>query len=335
MTALKEYQRLECPGVWRPSSEDKRINVVVGIGDATLIMYDYNDRPQSHWSLPALVRLNGDTRPAIFAPGIDSEEELEIGDDSMIDAIEQVQKAIERRIPRKRRSKRAILAVAICASLASSIVWLPELLVTHAAAVVPDAKRIELGERLLAHIQQASRRSCHTAETAALGRLYDRLLGDRPGRLAVLPNGIAQTNHLPGGLILIDPALIENHESPDVAAGYVIAEAIRADAQDAIASMLERAGLVAALRLLATGDVTENVLFALAGALLSQPAQPVDRKALLERFRESRISIAPYAAIALDDADENALELTTVDQGGNSPALSDADWVSLQRICRG
>ncbi len=333
MTALKEYQRLECQGVWRPSLDDKRMNVIVSIGDATLIMYDYNDQPLSHWSLPALLRLNGKTRPALFAPGIDSEEELEISDDSMIDAIERVQRAVERRSPRQRRPRFFLVVAALLALLALGIIWLPETVVNHAAAVVPDAKRIELGERLLAHIQHASRRPCHTsAGTAALGRLHNRLLGDRSGRLVVIPNGVAQTNHLPGGLILIDPSLIEDQEAPDVVAGYVIAEAIRADSRDAVVRMLERAGLVAAFRLLATGDVTENVLFAQAGALLSQPAQPVDPEALLARFRAARISIRPYA-ITVNAPDGDVLEPIKDDPVGDRPALSDADWVNLQRIC--
>ncbi len=333
MTALKQYQVLECPGLWRPSSKEKRMDIIVSIGATTLVMYDYNNQPRSHWSLPALIRLNGSTRPAIFAPGTASEEELEISDDSMIDAIEQVQKAVERHSPRWRRSKRTLVAVLLGALLTSCIIWLPDSLINYAAAMVPDTKRAELGERLLIHMQQTSGRPCHTAEgTAALRRLHDRLLGNRPGRLVVIPNGVSPTNHLPGGLILLHPDLIEDHEAPDVLAEHVVAEAIRAEEKDSVVRVLERAGLVAAIRLLATGDVAENVLFAQAGTLLSQPAAPVEREMLLERYREARIPTKPYTVTA-SDSGQNATEPIKADRSVASPALSDADWVSLQGIC--
>ena len=332
MTALKQYQRLESPGVWRASPEHQRKDVIVSVGDATLIMYDKADRPLTHWSLPALVRLNGSAKPAIFSPGTDSTEELEISEDWMIEAIERVQEAIRQRNPKKVWPRLLLFAGSL---LLLCALWLPELLVKHAAAVVPDAKRAELGERLLNHIQRTSGRPCHTAAgTAALSRLHKRLLNDRPGRLVVLPNGIAQTSHLPGGLILLHSALVEDYEPPDVVAGYVIAETMRADIHDPVARLLEQAGLMAALRLLVTGDLNENVLISQARALLSQPVDQLDREALLERFREARISTTPYA-VALGDSDDGALQLIEADPGSDSPVLSDADWVSLQGICRG
>ncbi len=335
MTALKEYQRLEFAGVWRASPEHQRKDVIVCVGNATLVMYDYADQPLTHWSLPALVRLNSGSNPAVFAPGVDSSEVLEVSDGTIIEAIERIQRASEKRRPGNRRLRIAVIAGILCVLLVSGIFWLPELLVNHAAAVVPDAKRIELGERLLAQIQRTSGRPCHTgAGTAALSRLYNRLLGDRPGRLVVLPNGTAQTNHLPGGLFLIDPALVEDHEAPDVVAGYVIAEAVRANAHDPVARMLKQAGLVAAFRLLTTGDVTENVLFAQAGALLTQPPEPVHKETLLDSFREAGISATPYAT-AVSKSGESTLELSDADQGADIPVLSDADWVNLQRICGG
>ena len=333
MTALKGYQRLECPGVWRASPEHQRKNVIVSVGATTLVMYDYADRPLTHWSLPAVVRLNGDARPAVFTPGTDSTEQLEIGDDSMIDSIERVQRVVERRRPRNRRPPLSLISVTLCVLFIVCILWLPELLTTRSAAVVPVAKRTEIGERLLSQIQRTSGHPCDAPSgTEALNRLYTRLLGGRKGRLVVLPNGIAQSNHLPGGLILVDPALIENQNSPDVVAGYVVAEAVRADGHDPIAGMLEQAGPLAALRLLTTGDVTEDMLNAQAAVLLSQQPEPVGLGALLERFREAGLSPIPYA-IAANGYDEVIQGTVQLHQGGESPVLSDADWVSLQRIC--
>ena len=43
MTALSKYDRLEASGLWRPTPQDQRREVVVSIGDATLVISDMND----------------------------------------------------------------------------------------------------------------------------------------------------------------------------------------------------------------------------------------------------------------------------------------------------
>ena len=58
MTALPEYQRLECSGLWRDGPGAQRREVIVAFGDATLVIADArSDRALAHWSLPAVLRL--------------------------------------------------------------------------------------------------------------------------------------------------------------------------------------------------------------------------------------------------------------------------------------
>ncbi|HEX9857058.1 MAG TPA: hypothetical protein VGA75_01800, partial [Paracoccaceae bacterium] len=59
MTALKKYQKLESPGLWRDTPDAQRREVVVNFGEASLVLSDpRNDSALSHWSLPAVERLN-------------------------------------------------------------------------------------------------------------------------------------------------------------------------------------------------------------------------------------------------------------------------------------
>ena len=58
MTALKEYQRLEASGLWRPEPDAQRRDVVVSLGDASLTMSEFSGRPLAHWSLAAVRRAN-------------------------------------------------------------------------------------------------------------------------------------------------------------------------------------------------------------------------------------------------------------------------------------
>ena len=55
MTALSEYQRLEASGLWRASPEDQRSDVIVSIGDATLVITDLRENPLAHWSLARII----------------------------------------------------------------------------------------------------------------------------------------------------------------------------------------------------------------------------------------------------------------------------------------
>ena len=87
MTALKQYDRLEATGLWRPAPQEQRREVVLTFGDATLVISDNAMRPLTHWSLAAINRSNPDERPAVFLPGPDAAETLEIDDQVMIEAI--------------------------------------------------------------------------------------------------------------------------------------------------------------------------------------------------------------------------------------------------------
>jgi hypothetical protein len=99
MTALSEYQRLEASGVWRAAPGAQRRDVIVALGEATLVLSDMQGRALAHWSLAAVERRNPGVAPALYAPGDDAVEELELADGEMIAAVERVRRAVERARP--------------------------------------------------------------------------------------------------------------------------------------------------------------------------------------------------------------------------------------------
>jgi len=333
MTALKEYQRLESTGIWRASPDEQRRDVMVSVGDASLVIYDSAGRPLGHWSLPAVIRLNVGTRPALFAPGPDAPEELEVADDEMVDAIEKVRKTIEKRRPRQGRLRFFLLGGGLAAVLALGVFWVPERVVRHAATVVPSAKRAELGERLLGMVQRVAGQPCHTTNGShALRKLYRRLAPERTGNLVVLSGGMRQTAHLPGGLILLNRALVEDYDAPETVAGFVVAEATRSALKDPVLSLLETTGPMSAFRLLTTGDIPDATLAVYAETLLSTRPARLPHDPLLQAFAKARVSSKPYA-FAVDISGETTLTLIEADPGVTDPILKDGDWVSLQGIC--
>lgn len=336
MTALKQYQRLESPGVWRPTPDAQRQNVTVSFGNASLSISDNAGRALSHWSLAAVERVNPGEAPALYAPSAEALELLEIEDELMIEAVERVRTVIARRRPREGWLRRIVLWGGSAVLAALAVFWLPDALVRHTVRVVPEPTRAEIGGEVFRAIGRVSGAPCRTPRgDRALARLHTRLLAPQKGGLLVLRSGIRDTVALPGGLILLSKALVEDHESPDVAAGYILAEAERAAETDPLQRLLDHAGLIATIRLLTTGHMREPVLDAYAEALVAAPPAPVEEDALLARFAAARVASTPYA-YAVDVSGESTLPLIEADpmRGGDArPVLADADWVALQGIC--
>ncbi|WP_347310560.1 hypothetical protein [Defluviimonas sp. SAOS-178_SWC] len=339
MTALQEYQRLECTGLWRDRPDGQRREVIVSFGEATLVISEMrSERALTHWSLPAVVRLNPGELPARFSPDPDGDEELELDDEAMIAAVSKVHTLIEARRPHPGRLRTALLGSALAGVCAALLFWVPNALVTHTAAALPFAKRQAIGRAALADLTRLTGQPCAASEGQdALGRLHDRLLGPA-GEIFVLPEGLKRSAVLPGGIVLLSRALVEDQDTPEVAAGEVLAADLRRVAQDPMVAILRHAGIRATFRLLTTGDLPNGSVDGYGEELLSANVEPATEKALLDRFRAAGVASGPYAYF-LDPTGESVLALIEADPfravSSNRPVMSDADWVSLQGICRG
>ncbi|WP_417249329.1 hypothetical protein [Celeribacter sp.] len=337
MTALTEYDRLEASALWRAAGESQRREVVVSIGDATLTISNLADQPLSHWSLPAIERINGtNERTAIYAPASDTDERLEVEDETFIAAIERIQHALERGRARPGRLRNVIFGgIAVtCAALA--IFWLPDALIRQATTIVPNVTRVEIGEQLLDRMQRLSGMPCSSPRgNAALARLNTRLRPDTDGRLVVVESGVPVTQHLPGGIILLNRAVVEDYDDPAVTAGFVLDEMDRAATEDPLVRLLQGSGLIATLRLLTTGKIDAETLDAHTEILLTQtPPETPPSATLIERFVAAEVAMSPYA-YALDVTGQTTLPLIEADAvlGEKRTVLSDGDWLALQGIC--
>ncbi|QFU07315.1 hypothetical protein PARPLA_01162 [Rhodobacteraceae bacterium THAF1] len=335
MTALTEYERLEASGLWRPNAYQQRRNVIVSMGDATLSISGTDEMPLAHWSLPAIERRNPGETPAIFAPGADAREELELDDDLMIAAIERVHTATMRARPRPGRLRSVMLTGALLALLLFSVVWLPGVLVNHASVMVPPAVRADTGARLLRHLTRLSGDACASpAARAPLTDLARRLIGSGSGRIVVLPDAGSTAFALPGQTIIVDRRLIEDHDGPGPIAGHILAAQERAAQVDPIRRVLAASGPTAAIRLMTSGEIPEDDLRSYAERLLATTPEPVATDALIARFAEADVSSAAYA-YALDLTGETVLPLIEGDPvSDDAPEiLTDGQWVALQQIC--
>lgn len=340
MTALRKYQRLECFGIWRAEAEGQRRDVAVSFGAASLVISDPRSNvPLTHWSLPAVQRRNPGVMPALYAPDGDSDEELELDDRDMIDALETVQRVLARGRRGPRRMRLAVLGGTALGFLAIAVFWLPDALIRHTATVVPMPKRAEIGQSILAEIETSglAMRCRAPLGQRALTRLQERV-GAPPGLRVTVLTGAAMpaARLLPGRTVILGERMIAAHDTPEVAAGYLLAETLRNTVEDPLLPVLRHAGAVATFRLLTTGDIPAESLRGYGAQIMAQAPRPIDSEMLLARFAEVGIRSTPYA-FDLDPSGETTLALIEADPFRPAPpprpVLSDGDWISLQGIC--
>lgn len=336
MTALAEYQRLEATAIWHATPDAQRRDVILSIGDATLTITDHRDQALAHWSLAAVERLNPGKRPAIFAPGLEAPERLEVTDNEMVRAIERVRRAVARGRPHPGRVRTRLVLAGFALLIAAGVVWLPDALIRYTASIVPQAARAAIGRDLMDEVSRVSGTACTAPDGVAALEHLAASLGDYvlPNAL-VMPSGVRGTTHLPGGVMLMNRSVVEDHETPVIVAGYMLAEAERAAQTDPLLALLRYAGVTAALRLITTGALPEAGLEGYAEHLLTTPRTNIDQAQLIDRFAAANIPATPYA-FAVDISGESTLRLIEADPVAPAPAkrlLTDGQWVALQNIC--
>ena len=343
MTAVDKYQRLECDGLWRPAAAAQLREVIVGLRDATLVLTDpRSGMALTHWSLPAVERINPGEMPALFTAGrLDDgqpAETLEVDDSDMISALDTVRVTLVRRRPRPGRLRGVMVVTVLTAVTCFAVLWLPGAMIRHTASVLPQATRVLMGKMALQDMARLTGSPCATTlGKRASSALALHLSSAGVVEIVVLRDGFDTALHLPGGLIVVSQRLLAQTEDPEVLGGFIVAETLRADIRDPVIPLLAHAGMMATMRLLTTGALAEGALASYAESLLKTAPLPVEDEALLARFAQVNLSSTAYAR-ALDPSGETTLGLIEADPfHGQSPAaiLDDRDWISLQGICTG
>lgn len=336
MTVLPNYDRLEASGTWRESSDASPRDVIVTFGKTTIVLSDpKTSKVLAHWSLPAIHYRNPAKKPAVFSPLPEGDETLEVDDETMIKAITQVHQVIASRKSQPGRVRGVALAGLVAVVVVAGLIFVPDVIIRHAAKVAPIPTRVELGQKILRDLTQSTGPVCAaSASEDAIHALTRRIPGT--SQIAVVPDALKGGLRLPGGLTVLGRDTIEGPDTPEVAAGYLIAAATQARARDPLLHFLNWAGVGTSIRLLTTGNLPTKDIKGYGASLLRNPPEPLPPKALLQAFDDAGVSSTPYA-FARDPSGESVLRLIEADPFKGAPApravLDDSEWVALQEIC--
>jgi len=332
VTVLAEYQRLEAEGLWRATSDAQRRDVIVSIGKATLTINDPNGTALTHWSLPAVVRVNPGETPAVYGPAPDAFETLELQDEEMVQAIDRVLSALRRGGRRGRWVSRTVKLLILGGACAAMAFWLPGAITAYTARLVPEVAHTQIGAQILSETERVAGAPCRTeAGARALQKLSARLFPNETVTLVVLPTTLKATAHVPGGTLLISHTLVEDFETPEVVAGFALAEHLRARQGNSLGTLLEASPFRASLALLSTGRLREIDLQRMAEWLVIKPPVSVPEQALLATMQQRGVATAPYG-YAIDISGETTAAFLT-ESTEAVPVLDDTDWIALQGIC--
>jgi hypothetical protein len=312
--------------------------VVVGLREATLILTDpKTEMPLAQWSLPAILRLNPGKMPAIYAPGDEPGEELEMDDPDMVNALETVHRAVERRKPHPGRLRGVVLGATALGVVAMVVFWLPEQIKAHTAGVLPAPTRAKLGDMALSDLSRLTGSPCKSVPgKRAAANLAARLFPSNPPRIEVLREGLTTPGHLPGNILLLPASLIEGADGPDIVAGHLLDEQLRADATDPVDPLLGQLGLGGTLRLLTTGSTLPDALAGFGEAYLARPRPAAPSQSdLLAAFQAAGVSSAAYgyAQRSSSGATQGLISDDPFPLGAPAPVMTDENWLELQAIC--
>jgi hypothetical protein len=335
MTALKKYERLESPGLWRDQPGAQRREVIVGLREATLILSDpKSELPLTQWSLPAILRLNPGEMPALYGLEDEGIETIEIDDAQMIEALETVHIVLERRKPHPGRLRYGLTVTTAVLCVGFVVFWLPNNLNGYATKMLPSATKATLSAVALADLARLTGSPCSTLQgDEALATLAARMFPSEPTTIEVVKEALAGVNILPGNTVLVPSLTLESIDGPETLAGLIYSEKLSVDATEAF---LNHAGLWATIKLLTTGAWPQGAGYGYAEILLGHTTVPApDTSTMIAAFQSAGLSSSPYARSLGQDL-PMAAALIAQDPFPNDtarPVLRDEQWLAAQSIC--
>lgn len=335
MEKLTDFQLLECTGRWHKSATDAGVDVVVKINKSLLTLVGRDDRTIVTWTCDAIRRTNPGSvpgEPAFYSPDDQGMETVEISDSSMISVIDDIiSNFVEPEIDSGLSLRGFMLFLAVIAIAATFLFAFSGSIAQQMVGLVSARERLNIGERILAHVLEANGGACESAQgIGALELLEARLLPGAGHELKVVPDGTVRSLMLPGSIMVLGGELLEAHDGPELFAGYALAESMAAEQVDPFEVFLGSAGLRVAVYLALGKGADDGVIRKFATSVPVSGPVALDESELLAGFERAGFTSTPFARFS----GRNGLLLADDPfPGAHEPLLTDGDWLRLRDIC--
>ena len=339
MTALTQYQRLEATGIWRKSAEAQRLDVIISIGDSSLVITDINEKPLAHWSLAALAVIQSKDGNKLYHPGGDPGETLELGsnENEMAQAIEKLMKTVDRRRPKPGRLRIFSLASILIVIFGLSVFWLPAALRDYTQKIIPEVREQEMGKAVFKEFISFVGAPCSRELGIIALDKFSSNLGLLEYRFYIVPSETIDAIHLPGKIIVISKALVEDFDDPDVVAGYVLAQIQREAKSNALDELMKQMSNIEIIQFLFGSSPDASTLRGFSKDWIIKKQVGVDLESLMNEFNKRAISALPYS-YAIDvtgQSSQSMINSEKISEKVRKPSLDDSAWLALQTICGG
>ncbi len=334
MAKLSDFQRLETHGVWRDSATDPGRRVVVLLDEKFLTFVSMNNRPLTHWSIDAVRRINPGELPAHYTPDESGDERIELADELFVSVLQELvepkPETTDAAEPQKWPGR--AVAAALVLAVFCGLILASDRIAGGMAGLVPAAERLEIGDRILAHLTEIAGPECQSAAGNNALSVLERRLFDGGKSIRVIRGMPQTTAHLPGNILILSGAVLARNSQTAAVAGHLLQEYLRAEQADSMAELLRFAGIGAAVKLTFRDSIDDEMLRRFAETLIGGQPAKVSESALLEQFQRAGFPSSPFARATRS----LGLLLAKDPYKGRSfrPLLNDNAWFDLKGICQ-
>ncbi|MEO1468561.1 MAG: M48 family metallopeptidase [Pseudomonadota bacterium] len=363
---------LETQGRYFDGESARAKEVIVGLGQRSIVIFGHGDVAIAHWPLGALrASRGGGIGELTLMPGFDSGEQLIIDDPEMIRIVKKVCPRLYRSPGRNKGVRRAVVWGGLAVGSVATIVFvIMPAMADRLAPMVPFERARALGDASVqqqaAFLARSSRFEDGLCDgpkgRAALDKMTARLMPHAdlpyPTRVDVLDSEIVNATASGGGRVLLYRGLIDKSKSPEEVAGVLAHEMGHEVHHHVMTGVLRRAGTTGVLAIV-LGDFFGGGAAAGLGELMIETSytREHEREAddqAIAIMTAAGLPTTPFAGFFARMEDEYgstpaALELiSSHPQPGDraekaraantvgsqyDPILTDAEWVALQNIC--
>lgn len=323
------YMCFEASGVWRENAETPPRDVIVSLGERTLVLSDIGDRILGHWARAGLIPLRTEGGTTVYTLSAESGETLAIADRQMNAEISgrthdaQVSPRKRRKRPRLGLIVAASFSIGLTATLAS---FTPGAMRHQTLRLIQPGQAAELSDRILLILMDKGAQPCrHPTGERNINRLTATLAtpGEAPVRTRVMDLANASAARLPDGSVVVSQSAITAARVPEDLA-VVLAVAL---ARDPLETLVNSMGPFDHMVYFLTADLRPTTLDDATRAALA-PATSDEMAAAATRLESLGLATG---AQGQEHSGDDRLRLLS---GSTASPLEAINWGSIKRICR-